>query len=270
MESTDESARIVTMPDRERVVEVEGLTVRYGNNTILEGVSLEVYKGEVLVILGGSGSGKSVLLKHMIGLDMPSAGRVAINGIDITREEEEGMRKLRKGIGMLFQSSALFGSMTLSENVALPLEEFTHLSEGTIDLVVKMKLGMVGLAGYENHFPAEISGGMKKRAGIARAMALDPQILFFDEPSAGLDPVTSAELDLLIQGINVGMGTTMVIVTHELESIFAIAHRVVMLDKSKKGIIATGTPWELKKHSSEPRVRNFFNRKAMEHQAKGT
>jgi phospholipid/cholesterol/gamma-HCH transport system ATP-binding protein len=164
------------------------------------------------------------------------------------------------GTGVLFQSSALFGSMTLFDNVALPLIEYTDLSTETIEQIVKMKLAMVNLSGYENHLPSELSGGMKKRAGIARAMALDPAILFFDEPAAGLDPITLAELDLLIKKINTGMGTTMVVVTHELQSIFNIAHRVIMIDRNAKGIIAEGDPKELKEHSADPRVFHFFNR----------
>lgn len=250
--------------EREQVIEVEGLTVRYGDNTILEDLELQVYKGEVLAVLGGSGCGKSVLLKHIIGLETPDKGKVVVKGIDIVQGREGEVRKLKREIGMLFQSAALFGSMTIWENVALPLSEFTDLPVHDIDLMVRMKLGMVGLAGYENHLPSELSGGMKKRAGIARAMALDPDILFFDEPSAGLDPITAAGLDTLIKQINTGMGTTMVIVTHELESIFSIAQRVIMLDKSKRGIIAEGTPWDLKARSTDPRVLNFFNRKAME------
>ena len=253
----------------EPVISVQGLTVRYGEDTILEEVSFQVFRGEVLVVAGGSGCGKSTLLKHMIGLSAPTSGRVLINGIDITTAEEEELGKLRRGIGMLFQSSALFGSMTLSENVALPLYEFTHLPAATIDLIVNMKLGMVGLAGYGNHLPSELSGGMKKRAGIARAMAMDPHVLFFDELSAGLDPITSAELDLLIKSINEGMATTMVIVTHELESIFNVAHRVIMLDRSKRGIIAEGTPWELKENSTDPQVKKYFHREIIGQKNKG-
>jgi phospholipid/cholesterol/gamma-HCH transport system ATP-binding protein len=260
---------VSAMADRETVIDVEGLTVRYGENTVLEGVNLQVCKGEILVILGGSGCGKSVLLKHMIGLEMAYEGSVSIDGVDITTAEEEELRNLRRGIGMLFQSGALFGSMTLWENVALPLQEFTDLPGKAVDLIVKMKLGLVGLAGYDNHFPSEISGGMKKRAGIARAMALDPHVLFFDEPSAGLDPVTSAELDILIKSINEGTGATMVIVTHELESIFSVSHRVVMLDKGARGIIAEGDPRDLKEHSTDPRVNNFFNRKATGQKGRG-
>lgn len=243
------------------VIEVAGLTARFGDTTILENVGFQVFRGEILVILGGSGCGKSTLLKHMIGLYRPYAGKVLINGVDVNIEDEGELVNLRKGIGVLFQSGALFGSMTLAENVALPLSEYTDLSPDTIDLIVKMKLSLVDLAGYENHLPEEVSGGMKKRAGLARAMALDPSILFFDEPSAGLDPITAAELDILIKSINAGLGTTMVVVTHELESIFTIAHRVLMLDRGAKGIIAEGDPSYLKEHSSDLRVVNFFNRR---------
>jgi len=242
------------------VIKVEGLTVRYGENTILDNVSFEIHQGEIFIIAGGSGCGKTTLLKHIIGLDTPSSGKIFINGVDTTDIDEDEMRKLRRKIGMLFQSGALFGSMTIGENVALSLTEFTDLSEKAMGLIVKMKLGMVELSGYENHFPSELSGGMKKRAGIARAMSLEPAVLFFDEPSAGLDPITSAEIDLLIKKINEGIGTTMVIVTHDLETIFNIAHRIIMLDKGTKGIIAEGDPRELKEHSDNQKVRNFFNR----------
>ncbi len=252
------------MNKQEPVIKVEGLTVRYGENTILDNVSFEIHQGEIFIIAGGSGCGKTTLLKHIIGLDTPSSGKIFINGVDTTDIDEDEMRKLRRKIGMLFQSGALFGSMTIGENVALSLTEFTDLSEKAMGLIVKMKLGMVELSGYENHFPSELSGGMKKRAGIARAMSLEPAVLFFDEPSAGLDPITSAEIDLLIKKINEGIGTTMVIVTHDLETIFNIAHRIIMLDKGTKGIIAEGDPRELKEHSDNPKVRNFFNRKIEE------
>jgi phospholipid/cholesterol/gamma-HCH transport system ATP-binding protein len=253
----------VNLADQTPIIVVDGLTARFGDDVILQDVSFEVRRGEILVILGGSGCGKSTLLKHMIGLYQPYAGRVLIHGVDVNTEDEAELRKLRTGFGVLFQSGALFGSMTLAENVALPLQEYTDLTAAEIELIVKMKLGLVQLAGYENHLPSEISGGMKKRAGLARAMALDPTVLFFDEPSAGLDPITSVELDNLIKGINAGMGTTMVIVTHELESIFNIAHRVVILDKGARGIIAQGDPLDLKEHSPDPRVVNFFNRRPM-------
>jgi len=200
----------------------------------------------------------------MIGLLSPHSGRVVIHGTDITHAGEMELMKVKRSIGVLFQSGALFGSMTLAENISLPLEDFTDLSLREIDQVVKMKLAMVGLSGYENHYPSEISGGMQKRAGLARAMALDPTILFFDEPSAGLDPLTSADLDEMIKALNKGLGTTMVIVTHELESIFSISRRVIMLDREEKGIIAEGDPREMKEKSEDPRVTSFFNRKKHE------
>jgi phospholipid/cholesterol/gamma-HCH transport system ATP-binding protein len=251
------------------IVQVQDLKAGYGDVIILDEVSFDVHKGEILVIVGGSGSGKSTLLRHMIGLSNPSSGRVVINGIDITNGGEEGLAQVRRALGVLFQSGALLGSMTIEDNIALPLAEFTDLSRSTIETMVRLKLAMVGLDGYEGHFPAELSGGMKKRAGIARAMALDPPVLFLDEPFAGLDPVTSAELDLLIKRINRGMGTTMVIISHELESIFDIADRIVMLDKGEKGIIAMGDPRVLKETSPDPRVRNFLNRKIEENDSTG-
>jgi phospholipid/cholesterol/gamma-HCH transport system ATP-binding protein len=251
----------VNNPENAPVIVVDQLTARFGDNTILERVSFQVNRGEILVILGGSGCGKSTVLKHMIGLYKPAAGQVLVNGVNINTEDESILHQVRMDLGVLFQSGALFGSMTLAENVSLPIFEYTDLDPDAIELIVRMKLGLVNLAGYENHLPSEISGGMKKRAGLARAMALDPTILFFDEPSAGLDPISSVELDNLIKSINTDMGTTMVIVTHELESIFNIAHRVIMLDKSAQGIIAQGDPRELKDHSSDPRVLNFFNRR---------
>jgi phospholipid/cholesterol/gamma-HCH transport system ATP-binding protein len=252
---------MVTDPLKTPVIVVDQLTARFGDNTIFDRVSFQVNPGEILVILGGSGCGKSTMLKHLIGLYQPAAGKVLVNGVDVNTYDDRILRRVRMDLGVLFQSGALFGSMTLAENVALPIQEYTDLDAATIELIVRMKLGLVSLAGYENHLPSEISGGMKKRAGLARAMALDPTVLFFDEPSAGLDPITSVELDNLIKSINAGMGTTMVIVTHELESIFNIAHRVIMLDKGARGIIAEGDPRELKDHSTDPRVVNFFNRR---------
>ncbi len=246
--------------NQEPIIVVENLTARFGAETVFQDVSFKVHPGEILVVLGASGCGKTTLLKQMIGLYEPASGRVIIQGVDIARADERQLKQVRMRFGVSFQSSALFGSMTLAENVSLPLQEYTDLSPEEIHLIVKMKLGMVNLAGYENHLPSELSGGMKKRAGLARAMALDPVVLFFDEPSAGLDPITSAELDQLIKTINGGMGTTMVVVTHELHSIFNIAHRVIMLDKSAKGIIAEGDPRWLKENAADPRVRDFFNR----------
>jgi phospholipid/cholesterol/gamma-HCH transport system ATP-binding protein len=254
--------------DRKTMIVVENLTARFGENTIFQNVSFEVYEGEIFVILGGSGCGKSTLMKHMIGLYETTSGKVMIHGIDMTRADERQLQKIRLAIGVAFQSGGLFGSMSVGENVALPLQEYTDLSQEMIDLVVRMKLSIVDLAGYENHLPEELSGGMKKRAGLARAMALDPTVLFFDEPSAGLDPITSAELDYLIKSIRAGMGTTMVIVTHELQSIFNIADRIIMLDKEAKGIIAEGDPRWLKDNSTDPRVKAFFNRSVLDQEGK--
>ena len=242
------------------IIVVKDLTARFDDNVVFEGVSFQVYKGEILVIVGTSGCGKSTLLKIMIGLDKPYAGQVLYQGMDISRAEEKELNLYRQNIGVLFQSGALFSSMTIKENIELPLQEYTDLDPALINTIIKMKLGMVNLAGYENHSPSELSGGMKKRAGIARAMALDPKVLFFDELSAGLDPVTAAELDDLILKTNEALGTTMVIVTHQLESIYKIAHRVLMLDKEAKGIIAEGKPLDLKKNATDPRVTSFFLR----------
>ncbi len=244
----------------EAVVAVEGLTARFGETTVLENISLEVFSGEILCIVGGSGCGKSTLLKQMIGLLRPAAGRVVVGGTDIAAADDEELNRIRKGIGVLFQSDALFGSMTLGENVALPLGAFGGISPPTVNSIVRMKLGMVNLSGYENHFPAELSGGMRKRGGLARAMVLDPKILFFDEPSAGLDPINAAELEMLIQGINAGLGTTMVIVSHQVELVLGVADRIIMLDGREKGIIAAGAPEELRHSAKDPRVRRFLFR----------
>lgn len=253
-----------SMPEGPPVITVEGLVAGYGDNIILENVDFEVRRGEIFIILGGSGCGKSTLLKYMIGLYRTSMGRVVINGVDIMSADDKAMKEVRKDIGVLFQSGALIGSMTLAENVSLPLLELKGLSPEFIQLLIKMKLGMVNLAGYDHHYPSELSGGMKKRAGLARAMVMDPTILFFDEPSAGLDPVTSAEIYEMIRSINKSLGATMVIVSHDLDLIFSIAHRVIMLDREEKGIIAKGDPGELQKNNKDPRVFNFFNRNSKE------
>jgi phospholipid/cholesterol/gamma-HCH transport system ATP-binding protein len=242
------------------IIRVEHLVARYGDNTILDDVSLEVRRGERFVIVGGSGCGKTTLLRHMIGLQQPAAGRVIVDGEDITRADEDQLRRVQRRVGVLFQSGALFGSLTLGENIALLLEEYTDLPPETIKLLVRVKLDMVKLGGFEHFMISELSGGMKKRAALARAVVLDPSILFFDEPSAGLDPVTSAELDELIVQMNRSLGTTMVVVSHELPSIFTIADRVIMLDGDSKQIIAEGRAQELHDHSADPRVHAFFNR----------
>lgn len=242
------------------IIKVRNLIARYGEDVILDNVNLDVFYGEILVILGGSGCGKSTLLRHMIGLDAPFSGKVFIDGVDITSCDDNSFHDTLTKIGVLFQGSALFGSMTLEENIALPIEEYSGLTHSAINSLVKMKLDMVDLSGYENHMPSELSGGMKKRAGLARALALNPKILFLDEPSAGLDPVTSSEIDELILHINKSIGTTMVIVTHELDSIFSVAQRVIMLDKTSRGIIAEGDPVYLRDHSQIPFVKQFFNR----------
>jgi len=248
---------------RNAIIQVRNLTAGYGEDAvILHDVSFDVYEGEIFVILGGSGCGKSTLLKHLIGLIPPMAGEVIIDGDDISRCSEETFHRILKKIGISYQGGALFGSMTLAENVGLPIEEYTDLPEKSMAALIKMKLSLVQLDGFENHLPSEISGGMQKRAGLARAMALNPKILFFDEPSAGLDPVTSAGLDNLIIQLNRNLGTTMVIVTHELASIFAVAHRIIMLDKRSKGIIAEGDPEYLREHSQNRFVKQFFNRRA--------
>lgn len=242
------------------VIAVESLTARFGEETILENVSFEVHRGEILCIVGGSGCGKSTLLKHVIGLIRPAAGRVLVGGVDITVAGEKELNLIRKKIGVLFQSDALLASMTLGENVGLPLDGLTGLSQETVQLIVRMKLGMVNLSGYENYYPAELSGGMRKRGGLARAMVLDPQILFFDEPSAGLDPVNTAELETLIRRINSGLGTTIIIVSHQVELVLRLADRVMLVDRDEKGIIATGAPEELRVSATDPRVRNFLFR----------
>ncbi len=235
---------------------------RYGDNTILDGVSCEVRKGEIFVVVGGSGCGKTTLLRHMIGLRKPAAGRILVGDDDITNLDEDGLRSVQRRLGVTFQAGALFGSLTLGENIALPLHEYTSLPPDTIDLLVRIKLDMVSLGGFEDFRISELSGGMKKRAALARAMALDPAILFFDEPSAGLDPITSAELDDLIVQINKSLGTTMVVISHELPSIFTIADRIIMLDGKSHRIIAEGDPRELRDHAIDPVVHSFFNRKS--------
>lgn len=244
------------------IIAVQDLVARYGDDVILENVSFEVREGEILVILGPSGCGKTTLLRHMVGLNTPYSGKVWIEGDDITTCTDTALQRVLKKVGILFQGSALFGSMTLSENIGIPVTEYTDFPAATRDNLIRMKLCLVELGNYANFLPSEISGGMKKRAGVARALALNPKILFLDEPTAGLDPISAAELDDLILKINRLNGTTIVIITHELATILKVAHRVIMLEKSKKGIVAEGDPAVLKETSKDPLVQRFFNRQA--------
>lgn len=242
------------------VIEARNITVKYGNLTVLENVSFKINKGEVFSIVGGSGCGKSTLMRQLIGLEKPTEGTVYIDGEDFTNSSGSLRRRILRKFGVMFQSSGLFASMTLAENIALPLETYTKLSRERIVEMIDLKLRSVGLAGFESYLPSEISGGMKKRAALARAMALDPLILVFDEPSSGLDPLTSANLDKLIMELNRALGTTMIVVTHDLASCLTISHRILMLDKSVRGILFEGTPDIVKDYRENPYVYNFFNR----------
>jgi phospholipid/cholesterol/gamma-HCH transport system ATP-binding protein len=244
------------------LIRVENLRTGFGDFIVHENVSFEIRRGEVFAILGGSGCGKTVLLKHLIGLYQPLAGRVLIEGKDLATAQGDERLAIIKRFGVMYQLGALFGNMTLAENIRLPLEEYTSLPDEAMDLIAETKLRLVNLGGAGQRSPSEISGGMMKRAAIARALALDPDIVFLDEPSGGLDPVTSAELDELVLRLSKSLGLTFVVITHELPSIFAIADRCIMLDKRKKGIIAEGAPADLRDHSPDPRVRRFFNRQA--------
>ena len=247
-------------PPGEVLIEVEHLYAGYDGTAILDDVSFDIRAGEVFGILGGSGGGKSTILKHMIGLVPPVSGHVRIAGEDIVGADGEALERIRRRFGVMYQSGALFGSMTLLENVRLPIEVYTDLPDDAMTLLARMKLGLVGLDQFTGHLPSEISGGMQKRAGIARAMALDPSILFLDEPSSGLDPITSATLDATVRRLAEGLGVTFVIVTHDLPSVFASIDRVVLLDKKARGIIAEGDPRELRDASPDPRVRACFRR----------
>src|SRR5881628_3068943 len=247
------------MTDTESMISLRNLRVSYGDREILHGINFDVMRGETMVILGGSGSGKSTLLRTLVGLERPSSGEIWLKGKNIATISSQEMDEIRKKIGMSFQGGALFGSMTVGENVALPLREHTKLEDSTIEIILRLKLDQVGLSGYENYMPAQLSGGMKKRAAVARAMAMDPEILFFDEPSAGLDPIIAAGIDQLLLKLKEAFGITIIVVTHELASAFLIADRMILLDKGK--IVANGTPTELQA-SLQPRVRQFLDRVA--------
>lgn len=239
------------------MIRVRDLRVSYGEREVLHGISFDVPRNETMVILGGSGSGKSTLLRTLVGLEKPTSGEVSLMGINLATCRPAELDALRRKMGMSFQGGALFGSMTVGENVALPLREHTKLEESTIQIVVRLKLEQVGLAGFENYMPSQLSGGMKKRAAVARAMAMDPEILFFDEPSAGLDPIIAAGVDNLILKLKTAFRMTIVVVTHELASAFLIADRMLLIDKGH--IVAQGTKEEMQS-STQPRVRQFLDR----------
>ena len=241
-------------------ISVEHLECGYGGKVVLKDISFTVPRGEVFFIIGGSGCGKTTLLRHLVGLNVPTKGVVKFFDQSFTDAGLAARRAILRTFGMLFQGGALWTSLSLRQNVALPLEEYTALSRREIDEVATLKLAQVGLGGFEDYYPSEISGGMKKRAGLARALALDPEIVFFDEPSAGLDPITSRKLDELILQVRDNFGTTIVVVSHELASIFGIADRAIMLDRGEQGIIAEGRPRELAANSRDPRVSEFLRR----------
>ena len=239
------------------MIRVVDLVTHYGDRLVLKHVNLDVPTGETMVILGGSGTGKSTLLRHILRLERPTSGRILIKNQDICPMPEESFNLLRGKIGMLFQSAALFNSLTIEENVALPLRELTQLEDSTIRIMTRIKLDLVGLNGFENYMPSQLSGGMKKRAGLARALAMDPEILLFDEPSAGLDPITAAGIDSLILKLKSAFRMTIIVVTHELASAFVIADRITVMDHGE--VIATGTPEEIR-NCQHPRVLQFMNR----------
>lgn len=242
------------------MIEAKDLTVAYGSYALLKYADFQVKKGDIFIIMGGSGSGKSSLLRVLTGLMPPAHGEILIDGVDFVKATPQKQKEIMQNCGILYQSGALFSSMTLAENIAMPLQQYTDYSERTIQELVSLKLALVGLAGFEDFYPSEISGGMKKRAGLARALALDPEIVYFDEPSAGLDPVSSKLLDNLIIDINQSLGTTMVIVTHELASIFDIGTNSIYLDGNSKSIIARGNPNDLLKNPPNETIYNFLTR----------
>jgi phospholipid/cholesterol/gamma-HCH transport system ATP-binding protein len=243
--------------DSQVMISLRDVRVSYGEVEILHGITFDVKRGETLVILGGSGSGKSTLLRTLVGLEKPSSGEIWIKGKNIAAIPDAEMDEIRKKIGMSFQGGALFGSMTVGENVALPLREHTKLEDSTIEIMLRLKLEQVGLAGFEYYMPSQLSGGMKKRAAVARALAMDPEILFFDEPSAGLDPIIAAGIDQLILELKQAFRMTIIVVTHELASAYLIADRMVLIDKGH--VVAIGTTAEMRA-STQPRLRQFLDR----------
>jgi phospholipid/cholesterol/gamma-HCH transport system ATP-binding protein len=250
---------LIPVPYLEPVISLRDLRVSYGEREILHGISFDVVRGETLVILGGSGSGKSTLLRTLVGLEKPRSGEIWIKGHDLAKASTAELGEIRRKIGMSFQGGALFGSMTVGENVALPLREHTRLEESTIEIMLRLKLQQVGLEGFEYYAPSQLSGGMKKRAAVARALAMDPEILFFDEPSAGLDPIIAAGIDQLILQLKRAFRMTIIVVTHELASAFLIADRMLLIDKGH--IVAIGKTEEMRT-STQPRVRQFLDRVA--------
>jgi phospholipid/cholesterol/gamma-HCH transport system ATP-binding protein len=246
--------------NRNAHIEVRGLTMAYGDFVVQRDLDFTVRRGQVFVLMGDSGCGKSTLLRHMIGLQSPAKGRILYSGKSLWDADPDERLRLQRGFGVLFQSGALWSSLTLAENVGLPLEEFTELSAPEVRAIAELKLALVGLAGFEDFYPAQISGGMRKRAGLARAMALDPGILFFDEPSAGLDPISSRRLDDLMLELRDALGATLVVVTHELASIFAIADDAIFLDGERHRMIAQGPPRTLLERCDDAKVREFLTR----------
>ena len=259
--STTELHELPRQASRAPVISVRDLKARYGERTVLDGVSLDIYRGETMVILGGSGSGKTTLLRYMEGLQRPTEGSVNVKGVDLGTASRTTLTALRRSMGVSFQSAAMFNSMTVGDNVALPLLEHSTLAESTIRVMVRIKLQQVGLTHVEDLYPTQLSGGMRKRASLARALALDPEILFFDEPSAGLDPVIAAGLDDLILHLKSAYPITIVVVTHELASAFLIADRMCMINEGK--ILAVGTVDEIRRNP-DPRVQQFIRREASE------
>jgi len=255
---TESSPQTPQAPAVEPVIEVRDLVAHYGTRRVLNKINLTVMPGEIMVIMGGSGSGKSTLLRHLLGLKRPTSGVIKVLGKDITRLSAAEMHQLRRTMGVAFQGGALFGSMTVGENVCLPLREHTKLDENTMRIMSRMKLEVVNLAGFEDLMPSELSGGMVKRASLARAIVMDPKLLFFDEPSSGLDPVAAAELDELILRLRRAMNMTIVVVTHELESAFKIADRITVIDQGE--VIMSGTVQEVRDSENE-RVQNLLNRR---------